>query len=576
MRPETGGRSVSETSQSSHSPVDLLLKGGHVLDVFAGRFRRTDVAVSNGRIVGFGASSAQEVRDLAGSYLIPGLLDAHVHIESSQLTPGEFARAVVPRGTTSVIADPHEIANVLGQPGIRYMLAASEGIPLRAYFMVPSCVPSSPFETTGATLGPEEITEILGWPRVLGLGEVMNYPGVIARDPDVLAKLAAARGRPVDGHAPGLFGPDLWAYVSAGPRTDHECTTVEEARAKLAAGMTILIREGTTARNLDALLPLLDAKSAPFVHFCTDDREPKTLLAEGHVGDIVRRAIDGGVPPEVAIAAATVHPARTYGLADQGAIAPGYRADLVILSDLRSFAVRDVYVGGQLAASDGAPRFEVPGESDRAARESVNVDLARLSFALRSEGGERRGRVIDVSGSQVVTGAAEETIPMVEGEAASDPERDLLKLAVVERHHASGRIGLGLVRGLGLARGAIASTVAHDAHNIIVAGVTDQEMRLAVEELVRIGGGQVVVDGDRVTARVSLPIAGLMADRPLAEVAADAEKLSGAARELGSPLPAPFATLSFLALPVIPHLKLTDRGLVDVDRFAPVPLFLED
>lgn len=562
---------MSERDES----VDLLLKNAEVFDAFAGRFRRADVAVAGGRIVGFGAASAREVRDLDGAWLIPGLIDAHVHIESSQLVPGEFARAVVPHGTTCVVADPHEVANVLGLDGVRYMLAATDGIPLHAVFMAPSCVPSSPFETTGAVLGPAEIAEMLTWERVVGLGEVMNYPGLVARDPDVVAKVAAAAGRPIDGHAPGLSGPDLWSYAAAGPRTDHECTTIDEAREKLAAGMTILIRDGTTARNLDALLPLLHEATAPFVHFCTDDRHPESLLGEGHIDDLLRRAIAAGVAPGLAIAAATIHPARTYGLPDRGAIAPGYRADLVVLSDLRSFDVREVYVDGIQVAAEGVAAFDVEPHAGAAARETMHIDLARLSFAIPCDGASARARVIEVDGSQVVTGAAAEAIPCVDGEAVLDTGSDLVKLAVVERHRATGNVGLAFARGLGLTRGAIASTVAHDAHNVVVAGVDDASMQKAVEELVRSGGGQIVVDVDRVVARLDLPVAGLMADRPLADVARDAERLTEAATSLGCTLPAPFATLSFLALPVIPHLKLTDRGLVDVDRFEPVDLFVD-
>jgi len=563
-------------TESSTDPVDLLLRNARVFDAFAGRFRTADVAIAGGRIVGFGASTAREVRDLIGTWLIPGLIDAHVHIESSQLTPGEFARAIVPHGTTSVIADPHEIANVLGLDGIRSMLRASESIPLRAYFMAPSCVPSSPFESPGAVLGAEEIGEILSWDRVLGLGEVMNYPGVIERDPEVLAKIAVARGRPIDGHAPGLSGPDLWAYVAAGPMTDHECMTLEEAREKLAAGLKILIREGTTARNLDALLPLLDERTAPFVHFCTDDRHPESLLDEGHLDDLLRRAIAAGVPAEIAIASATIHVARTYGLTNQGAIAPGYSADLVVLSNLEAFEVREVYVGGSRVATNGAALFSIPKVVDDAVRGTINVDLSSLSFRLPvEEASGCRVRVIGAVGTQVVTEAAEAVAPVAEGAAVADPEQDLLKLAVVERHTSSGRIGVGFVRGFGLARGAIASTVAHDAHNVVVAGASDEEMRVAVEELVRLGGGQVVVEGKAVVARLPLPVAGLMSDRGLAETAENARQLTEAVGRLGGSLPAPFATLSFLALPVIPHLKLTDRGLVDVDRFAVVPTFLD-
>ena len=552
--------------------AELLLRNGNVLDVFSGKFRETDLAIVDGRIAGFGASNPAEERDLGGAWIIPGLIDAHVHIESSQLSPGEFARAIVPHGTTCVIADPHEIANVLGLDGIRYMLEASRHLPLTALFMAPSCVPSCSFESPGAILGPGEIREILTWERVLGLGEVMNYPGVVHGDPDVHAKLAAARGRPIDGHAPGFSGRDLWCYAAAGPRTDHECTTLEEAREKLATGLRILIREGTTARNLDELLPLLNAATAPFVHFCTDDRHPESLLAEGHIDDLLRRAIAFGVPPHVAIASATIHPARTYGLDDRGALAPGYRADLTVLSDLESFRVQEVYVQGRRVAEDGKALFDVSKNPDASVRRTVHIDMNSVLFRLDGGVGPTCSvRTLLVQGAQVTTGAADATVPVVDGAAVSDLEQDVLKLAVIERHSGRSGTGIAFVQGFELTRGALASTVAHDAHNLIVVGASDAEMRLAAEELIRLGGGQVVVDGDQVVACLPLPIAGLMTEGTLEEAAERATSLTAAARNLGCRLPAPFATLSFLALPVIPRLKLTDQGLIDVDRFEIVP-----
>jgi len=553
------------------APADLLIKDARVLDVFSGEFIRGDVAVAGGLVVGYGAREAREVVDLKGAWLVPGFIDAHVHIESSQVSPTEFARAVLPHGTTCVIADPHEIANVLGLSGIRYMLTATEELPLRAFFMAPSCVPATPLETSGAELSAREIAQVLSWDRVLGLGEMMNFPGVVARDPEVWAKLAAARGRPIDGHAPGLSGPELWAYVLAGPHTDHECTDLSEAREKLSAGMHILIREGTTARNLASLLPLLSPRSAPFVHFCTDDRHPETLLSEGHMDDVLQKAITGGAPPELAIAAATIHTARAYDLPGLGAIAPGYRADFVVLSDLTRVRVEQVYVGGVLVAEGERCVAELPACEAAEVRSTVRVDLERLSFRIPARGGP--ARVIGVIPGQVVT---EELLiePRVEGgEVVADPDHDVLKLAVVERHRGTGNVGLGLVRGFGLKRGALASTVAHDSHNVVVVGASDEDMRTAVAELVRLGGGQVVVERGKVLAALPLPIAGLMSDRPLAEVQRLVGELARAARELGSRLPDPFMSLSFLALPVIPKLKLTDRGLVDVVQFRHVPLF---
>jgi adenine deaminase len=570
MRAE-GGRSRN----GAPSSIDLLLTDARILDVFSGEIWRGDVAVAEGRIVGFGAPRAENVRDLDGRWMIPGLIDAHVHIESSQLVPREFVCAVLPHGTTTAIADPHEIANVLGLDGVRYMLNATSGLPFRAFFTAPSCVPASPFETPGAVLGRNEVEEMLRWDRVIGLGEVMNYPGVVRGDPGVLAKLIAATGLPIDGHAPGLAGPDLWAYVSRGPRTDHECTTLEEAREKLRAGMHILIREGTATRNLDTLLPLLTERTAPFVHFCTDDRHPETLIREGHIDGLVRRAIAGGARPDVAVAAATIHTARAYGLADLGAIAPGYRADFVILSDLQTVRVDEVFVNGVRVAADGACLVDVPHGSDEDVRRTVRVDPGRLSFRIRSEGDRAaEARVIRVAPEQVVTDEVRLVPRTADGEVVADLGRDVIKIAVVERHRGTGNVAVGLVQGFGLLHGALASTVAHDSHNAVVVGVTDSDMRVAIAELVRIGGGQVVVADGEVVAVLPLPIAGIMSDRPLDDVASAARELKLAAGRLGCTLPAPFMTLSFISLPVIPHLKLTDRGLVDVDRFRPVSLFV--
>ncbi|HAF70291.1 TPA: adenine deaminase [Candidatus Acetothermia bacterium] len=556
------------------APADLLLKDAWVLDVFSGGFSRRDVAVADGWVIGYGAREAREVVDLSGKYLVPGFIDTHVHIESSQLSPAEFARAVVPHGTTCLIADPHEIANVLGLVGIRYMLSATEGLPFRVFFMAPSCVPASPFETAGAELSAEELREVLSWKRVLGLGELMNFPGAISDDPEVRGKVQAAARRPVDGHAPGLSGPKLWAYVLAGPRTEHECTSLSEAQEKLSTGMHILIREGTTARNLTALLPLLSWRTVPFLHFCTDDRHPETLLSEGHMDDVLRKAIAGGISPELAFGAATIHAARAYGLLDLGAIAPGYRADLVVLSDPERVAVERVYVGGELVAQGGRLAAPLPPQDASPVRGTVRVDLKRLSFRIPAGAG--KARAIGVVPGQAVTEEILVEARAVGGEVVSDPERDLLKLAVVERHRGTGNVGLGLVRGFGLKRGALASTVAHDSHNIVVVGGDDEDMRVAVEALVKLGGGQVVVAGGEVLAELPLPIAGLMSDRPWEDVARAGRELIRAARELGCGLSDPFMQLSFLALPVIPKLKLTDRGLVDVSRFCHVPLFASE
>ena len=553
-------------------PADLLLRNARILDVFAGSFFEGDVAISGGVITGYGASAAEETIDLDGAWLIPGLIDAHMHIESTQLSPVELARAILPHGTTTVIADPHEIANVLGLPGIRYMLEATKNLPLEVLVMAPSCVPATHLETSGASISSSDIEQILTWERILGLGEVMNYPGVINLDPEMVAKLRAARGRPIDGHAPGLSGPDLWAYVISGPRTDHECTTLTEAQEKLRAGMHILIREGTATRNLDALLPLLTPTSAPFVHFCTDDCHPQTLTVDGHIDGVIRKAIRRGVPPELAIPSASIHTARAYGLSDVGAIAPGYRANLVVLSDLESMHVDKVFAHGKLVAAGGKTVVKLTSYDDEHVRGSVHVRAEPVSFAITAKAG--KVRVIDLSLDQVVTGEMYIKPRIEDGYVACDIERDILKLAVVERHKATGNVGLGLVHGFALRNGALASSVAHDSHNIIVVGTNDSDMAAAVEAIVDMDGGQVVVRQERVIAGQPFPLAGLMSDRGLGEVAETGRELKQAAASLGCTLPAPFMTLSFLALPVIPALKLSDRGLVDVNKFQIVPLFV--
>jgi adenine deaminase len=554
-------------------PVDLLLKGAQLVNVLAGEIHPADIAIHGGRVVGFGEYQAREVVQLGGRFVCPGFMDAHVHLESSMVQPSEFARAVVPRGTTAVVCDPHEIANVLGLEGVRYMLDASEGLSLHVYVMAPSCVPATHMESAGAELTAADIAQLLAHERVLGLAEMMNFPGVLFRVPKVLEKLEIAGDRPVDGHAPGLSGLDLNAYVAAGVRSDHECTDLEEAREKLRRGMHIMIREGTTARNLHSLLPLVTPLNARLCHFCTDDRHPETLLREGHIDDLVRKAIAWGLDPVIAIQVATVNTAEYFRLRNVGAVAPGYRADLLVLDDLETVQVAQVYAAGELVADGGeflVPPADVPHVPIRS---SVRVDAAALDLTIPA--GEGLARVIGAIPEQVVTDALRLEPTTEDGHVVSDPSRDLLKMAVVERHHGTGRVGLGLVTGVGLQRGAIASSVAHDSHNIVVIGANDADMRAAVAAIVDMGGGQVAVSGGLVQAACPLPIAGLMSDRPLEEVHDQVGSLTQAAHDLGCVLPDPLMTLSFLALPVIPALKLTDQGLVDVIKFELVPLFGE-
>jgi len=555
-------------------PADLLLKNGRLVNVMSGEIHPARVAITDGWIAGWGGDyRAHKVLDMAGRFICPGFIDAHVHLESSMVRPAEFARAVLPHGTVAVVCDPHEIANVLGLPGVRYILDASAGLPLTVYVMAPSCVPATDMETAGAALDAADIAQILGYDRVLGLAEMMNYPGVLFRVPSVLAKIEAAAGRPVDGHAPGLSGQDLNAYLAAGIGSDHECTGADEAREKLRRGMHIFIREGTTARNLHSLLPLVTPVNARFCHFCTDDRHPDTLLSEGHVDDIVRQAIAQGLDPVLAIQMATINTALYFGLRQAGAVAPGYRADLLVLDDLERVQVAQVYAAGQLVA-DGGRCFMAAAELQQVpAQSTIHLDLAALDLTIPA--GQGPARVIGVVPGQVVTEDLRLEPAIAGGQVVADPARDLAKIAVVERHRGTGNVGLGLVKGIGLRRGAIASSVAHDSHNLVVVGTSDADMQAAVAAVAGMGGGQVAVADGQVQAACPLPIAGLMSDLPLEKVRDQVAALTKAAQALGSTLPDPFMTLSFLALPVIPALKLTDMGLVDVVKFRLVPLFGE-
>jgi adenine deaminase len=552
-------------------PADLLLKNARLVNVLSGEIHPADIAIYHGKVIGFGQYKAHQVVDLGGRSVCPGLIDAHVHLESSMVQPAEFARAVVPRGTTAVVCDPHEIANVLGLEGVRYILNASEGLPLSVYVMAPSCVPATHMETAGAELTADDIKEIMAHERVLGLAEMMNFPGVLFRVPSVLEKIRIAGDHPIDGHAPGLSGLDLNAYIAAGVRSDHECTTLDEAREKLRRGMHIMIREGTTARNLHTLLPLVTQANARLCHFCTDDRHPDTLLSEGHMDDILRKAIAWGLPPVTAIQMATINTAEYFGLRTIGAVAPGYRADLVVLDDLETLQVAQVYAGGALVAERRA-FLPLPADLPRVPLQStIHLDPSILDFNIPM--GEGPARVIGVIPEQVVTQDLRLEPTPRNGSVVSDPTRDLLKMAVIERHRNTGNVGLGLVKGIGLKRGAIASSVAHDSHNIVVLGTNDNEMRFAVAAIAEMGGGQVVVADGVVQAACPLPIAGLMSDQPLERVRDQVQGLTESARSLGCTLPDPLMTMSFLALPVIPALKLTDKGLVDVEKFDFVPLF---
>ncbi len=553
-------------------PVDLLLENGKLVNVFSGEIHDASVAIHQGRVVGFGKYEARKTEDLQGRYICPGLIDGHLHLESSMLSIPEFARNVVPLGTTAVVADPHEIANVLGLDGIKFVLDSSEGLPLRVFVMLPSCVPATPFETSGANLSAADLEQLKDHPRVLGLAEVMNFPGVLFRDPDVLAKLAAFKGRVIDGHAPGLSGKELAAYVTAGIGSDHECTVLQEAQEKLRTGMRIMIRQGSAAQNLDELLPVVTEFNARNCFFVTDDMDPRDIEKHGHIGGLVRMAIGKGMSPIRAIQMASINTATYFRLKGLGAVLPGYSADLLILDDLSQFKVCRVYQGGRLVAEQG--KLVVPSESGVSLKVpgSVKVNFDKVREFAIAAGGESVN-VIEVVPGQIVTKRAVEKPLLKNGEVLADPARDILKIAVVERHHGSGAYAVGLIRGFGLKSGAMACTVAHDSHNIIVVGTNDGDMMVAVREIAAMGGGMLVVDNGQVKAKLPLLIAGLMSDRPLEEVRSGLEDATRAARELGCPLEAPFATLSFMALTPIPELKITDQGLFDSVNFKFTGLF---
>lgn len=556
-------------------PADLLIRGGRVVNVFSGEIEEIDIAIAQNRIAGLGRDyTATEILDARGAYIVPGLIDAHVHIESSLCVPSQFATAVVPHGVTAAIIDPHEIANVTGLAGIRYMAESSRQLPLTTYVMASSCVPATTMESSGATLSADDLATLLREGVVHGLAEVMNYPGVIHGERSILSKIAAFRGFPIDGHAPKISGRDLNAYVAAGIDTEHECVTVEEAAEKLARGLYILIREATNAHNLQALLPLITSSNSRRICFCTDDRIPEDLLEEGSIDFMVRFAIANGVDPIKAVRMATLNTAECYQLRDRGAIAPGRMADLLVVDDLHNFNARQVIAGGRLVAEDGhmLPSVELPTSTTNPVGNSVNIAWNSIHLTIPARG--ERIRVIGYLEGQIITEGRVLDATIVHSDAVADPSRDLLKMAVIERHHGNGGCGLGFIQGFGLRQGAIAGTVAHDHHNLVVIGADDQSMMTAARAVGEMGGGLAVAVNEQVTAHLPLPIGGLMSEAPIQDVATAYRTLRHAASELGSPLHDPFMAMSFMALEVIPELKLTDKGLVDVNQFALIDLFV--
>ena len=553
-------------------PADLVLKNAEVFHVYTGEFILCDIAIADGYIAGTGSYFGIEEIDMQGRYITPGFIDAHVHIESSMLTPYQFAKAALPCGVTTIVTDPHEIANVCGAKGIQYMLDATEQLPLNVYFMLPSCVPATDFEDSGAVLLAEDLEPFMEHPRVLGLAEVMNAPGVLQQDENVMAKLEMAGKGRIDGHAPGLTSSQLMGYAAAGITTDHECITKEQALDRLRAGIKVMLREGSAAKNMRGLLPTVNPDTAPYFMFCADDKIPAELLDSGYINYMVKTAIEEGVSVANALQIATINAARHYGIKDAGAILPGRRADLLVFDNLDEWKPRQVYKDGRLAVDNGQLLQEGRNCDNSSLEHTVNlapVTVESFRLPLKTE----MANVIGLVPYQIVTNKAVLSVKRVDGCAVSDVENDILKLAVLERHHATGNIGLGLVKGFGLKRGALASTVGHDSHNLIVIGTNDEDMLAAVQELQRIGGGICIAEDGQIRGILPLPVGGLMTNEPALMVAKQQAEMIALAREMGVPeFYSPFLTLAFLSLPVIPSLKLTDRGLVDVDSFKFIPL----
>ncbi|MFC1910722.1 adenine deaminase [Chloroflexota bacterium] len=549
------------------SPADLVLANARIVNVFTGEIEPGNVAIYGDRIAGVGDyANARQVIDVKDSYIAPGLINGHIHPESSMLDITQYARAVVPRGTLGLVTDLHEIANVSGLEGIRYVLDSAGHLPLGLFLMAPSCVPATHLETAGASLEPEEIRQLLRLKQCIGLGEMMNFPGVLFGVKSVLRKIAMAQRKVIDGHAPGLSGKNLTAYISAGISSDHESVTLEEAREKLSKGMYVMIREGSSEKNLDTLLPLITDKTYRRCLFVVDDRTCADLMHDGDIDAVVRKAILRGLEPVRAIQLATINTAERFRLSCLGAIAPGYFANLILVDDLQALHIDKVFYHGKMVASAGKPLFQIKQSNGKGLADTVHIKPFRVDdFRLPASGNENL--VIEVVPRQIITRNTRETVKVENGVVVPDIERDILKIVVVERHKGTGNIGVGLVKGFGLKLGALASSVAHDSHNIVAVGTSDEDLYAAVRQIERMHGGLVATSGGRVLAELALPVAGLLSDKPLEKVVVNLEELEKAAAELGTKLVSPFATLSFLALPVIPELRLTDLGLVDVNAF---------
>ena len=556
--------------------ADLVIKNANIVNVLSEEIHKGDIAICGGVIAGIGENySGEKEIDINGAYVTPSFIDGHVHLESTMMLPKEFAKTVLPAGTTTVIIDPHEISNVLGLHGISFMHEAVKDLPMNVYTMLPSCVPATPFETSGFDLNSYDLSLLIDKPWVLGIAEMMNFPGVLNLDKNVMAKLelAKSRGKRIDGHAPYLSGKDLCGYIASGVKSDHECTTPEEAIEKLRLGVYVMIREGTAAKDLDALIPVLKTSNTRKCIFVTDDRHPADL--KEHINGMVRRVVEAGVDPIKAVQVASLNTAEYFGLKDLGAIAPGYKADLLVLPDLKTFKPDIVLKDGQVVAQDGKLAVEITENDAIATRNSVNVRWITMDdFKIQTEGdGVKKVRALEVIPHQLITKSVMSDVKVVDGNAVSNVETDTLKICVIERHRATGNIGKGFVKGFNLKCGAIASTVAHDSHNMIVIGTNDFDMYTAAVALIKCQGGKVVVKDGEIISQLPLPIAGLMSDKEFDFVVEKCDELNKAAHSIGCKLEDPFMTMGFLSLPVIPELKITDKGVFDTNKFDFVDIF---
>lgn len=557
------------------TPAKLVLKNARIINVFSGTIETADIAIEDDIIAAIGNYSGSKEVDLCYSYVAPGFMDGHVHIESSMMTPGHFARLVMPFGTTTVIADPHEIANVCGLTGIKYMIDSAQNVPLDVKIMIPSCVPSTPFETSGASILSADIEKIKDNPAILGLGEMMDYPGVIHGDREVYRKIATVGMMPIDGHAPRLTGKELNAYILAGMETDHEATTALELEEKVKRGMYVHLREGSQTKNVRDLIGGITHQNHSRLLFCTDDKQPEDIINQGHINANINLAIAEGVDPIDAIKMATINIAQCYRLRHIGAIAPGYYADLVVFDDLHAIRPHMVFKNGVIVAKDGVALFQLSPESTHALGHTVRFNPDALDFRIRVA--SKHVYAIELEKNNVTTKKTPVTIQTQSGYYVHDPASDILKLAVVERHQSSGRVGLGFVKGYGLKKAAIAMTIAHDSHNLIIIGDNDDDMRLSARRIKEIGGGIVLAHDGHVLHQLPLEVGGLMTSTKVESLILQLDHMKKMARKLGvnEAIDDPLLQLAFLSLPVIPSLKLTDHGLFDVDLFRVIPLEVE-